>query len=137
MRELRRRAASLEDTAAPGRTGRRLANGDDNLWVDITTRPDALERYGADLEAVKKRLHVIDREGVLRVGIPAFAALWDETPRYRIVAKIVRLPGMSQIAAACYEVVAIVLYAWNKRRERRRALVCGAGIGGARDDAAK
>ncbi len=100
-----------------------------DLWVDITTRPDALVNYGADVEAVKKRLHVIDQEGVLRVGIPAFAALWDETPRYRRLARILRLPLVRQGAAAFYELLAIVLYAWNKRRERRQAQACRAVTG--------
>ena len=108
---------------------RRLTGGEDDLWVDITTRPDALVNYGADVEAVKKRLHVIDQEGVLRVGIPAFAALWDETPRYRRLARILRLPLVRQGAAAFYELLAIVLYAWNKRRERRQAQACRAVTG--------
>jgi predicted DCC family thiol-disulfide oxidoreductase YuxK len=111
---------------------RRLSGGGDDLWVDITNRPDALMSYGADVEAVKKRLHVIDRQGVLRVGIPAFAALWDETPRYRRLAGFVRLPVMREGAAAFYELMAIVLYAWNKRRERRQAQACRAAVTGQR-----
>ncbi len=84
--------------------------------------------YAADVEAVKKRLHVIDRQGVLLIGIPAFAALWDETPRYRRLARIVRLPVVSRGGAALYELLAIALYAWNKRRERRQALACHATV---------
>lgn len=88
-----------------------------------TRKPGAA--YGADLEAVKRRLHVIDRQGALPVGVPAFAALWDEIPRYRVFARLVRLPVVRSLAAALYELLAAVLYAWNKRRERRRALACG------------
>lgn len=109
---------------------RQLTGGSNDLWVDITAQPDALTSYGADVEAVKKRLHVIDRQGVLRVGIPAFAALWDETPRYRRLARIARLPVVRQAAAALYELLASVLYAWNKRRERRQAQTCRATITG-------
>jgi predicted DCC family thiol-disulfide oxidoreductase YuxK len=109
---------------------RRLTGGDGDLWVDITTRPDALTNYGVDVEAVKKRLHVIDRQGALQVGIPAFAALWDETPRYRLPASIVRLPVVRQGAAALYELLALVLYAWNKRRERLQALACRDTVAG-------
>jgi predicted DCC family thiol-disulfide oxidoreductase YuxK len=114
----------------PGLLGRRRAyrrltgGGDDFLWVDITARPDALAAYGADVEAVKKRLHVIDRQGKLQVGVAAFAALWDETPRYRRLARLVRLPVVRQRAGALDELLAIMLYAWNKRRERRQALAC-------------
>ncbi len=104
-------------------TGER--DGGEFQWLDITRQPDALAAYGADLEAVKKRLHVIDRKGALQVGIPAFAALWDEIPRYRVFARLVRLPVVRSIAAALYELLAALLYAWNKRRERWRALSCG------------
>jgi predicted DCC family thiol-disulfide oxidoreductase YuxK len=64
----------------------------------------------------------------LRVGVPAFAALWDETPRYRRLARIVRLPVVSQGADVLYELLAIVLYAWNKRREQRQARACRAAV---------
>jgi predicted DCC family thiol-disulfide oxidoreductase YuxK len=101
--------------------------GDDRLWVDITAQPVALQHRGVTVEAVKKRLHVIDREGVLRIGIPAFAALWDEVPRYRGLARFVRLPMVREISAVLYEALAIVLYVWNKRRERRQTPVCWPG----------
>ena len=110
---------------------RRLTGGGNDLWVDITARPDALASYGADVDTVKKRLHVIDRQGVLRVEGPAFAALWDETPRYHRLARNVRLPMVRQGADALYELLhelAIVLYAWNKRREQRQARACRAAV---------
>jgi predicted DCC family thiol-disulfide oxidoreductase YuxK len=103
---------------------RQLTGGSDDRWVDITAHPDALANHGVDLQAVKKRLHVIDRSGKLQVGVAAFAALWDETPRYRTFARIVRLPGVYQLATALYELLAIGLYAWNLRRERRRGAAC-------------
>lgn len=100
---------------------RQLTGGSDDLWVDITAHPGALANHGADVEAIKKRLHVIDRHGVLRVGMPAVAALWDETPRYRSIAQFVRLPLVRQLADALYELLARLLYAWNKRREQRQS----------------
>ena len=107
---------------------RRLTGGGNDLWVDITARPDALASYGADVDTVKKRLHVIDRQGVLGVEGPAFAALWVETTRYHRLARNVRLPMVRQGADALYELLAIVLYAWNKRREQRQARACRAAV---------
>ncbi len=103
---------------------RQLTGGSDDRWVDITAHPDALADRGVTLSAVTKRLHVIDKAGKLQVGVAAFAALWDETPRYRILARAVRLPGLKQLATVLYELLAIVLYAWNVRRERRQGPAC-------------
>jgi predicted DCC family thiol-disulfide oxidoreductase YuxK len=101
---------------------RRMRRATDGLdWIDIAATPDAVRACGATREAVKKRLHVIDRDGVLRIGVPAFAALWDEVPRYRPLAYLVRLPLLRAIASGLYEIAAALLYAWNRRRERRRA----------------
>jgi predicted DCC family thiol-disulfide oxidoreductase YuxK len=100
---------------------RRLVDdkADDFVWCDINRHPQALADHEADVEAIKKRLHVVDRHGVLRVGVPAFAALWDEIPRYRWLASFVRLPVAREVAGGLYELLAAVLYVWNKRHERR------------------
>ena len=86
--------------------------------VIVTPGTDRVERVHREIESEQASF-------LLRcLGVAAFAALWDETPRYRLLARIVRLPGVYQIAAALYELLAIVLYAWNMRREKRRGLAC-------------
>jgi predicted DCC family thiol-disulfide oxidoreductase YuxK len=97
------------------------ATGDDRCgWIDVTQVPEALTRYGLDLEAVKYRIHIVDPSGKVLKGIPACAAIWDEIPRFRWRARLVRLPIVKQLAALAYEILAAVLYAWNKQRDRRR-----------------
>lgn len=88
-------------------------------WCDISQQPAAVAALGLDQEAVKRRLHVVDRDGRLRIGVPAFAALWSEIPRYRWLATLVGWPGIRQIAAGIYELLAVWLYARNKRREAK------------------
>jgi predicted DCC family thiol-disulfide oxidoreductase YuxK len=49
--------------------------GTQMAWHDINDMPEALAAYGVDIEAVRRKLHVIDGDGRLLVGVPAFAAL--------------------------------------------------------------
>lgn len=98
---------------------RRIAAGDSDLaWCDIDRDPDALAERGIAAGDVRRKLHVIDREGRLLVGVPAFAALWDELPHRRWLARLVRLPVVAIVAAGIYEALATLLFAWNRRRAR-------------------
>lgn len=79
-----------------------------------------LSLWGLTPEDAARRLHVI-KDGELLRGVPAFAALWQEMPRFRWLARIVRLPVMRQAAHGLYEgVLAPALYALHRRRVRRR-----------------
>lgn len=88
-------------------------------WCDISSKSEAVAALGLDQEDVKRRLHVVDRHGRLQVGVPAFAALWSEIPRYRWLAVLVGLPGIRLLAAGVYELLAFWLYGRNKRREAK------------------
>ncbi len=78
-----------------------------------------LARFGLDRDSAARRFHVV-KGGVLYDGIPAFALLWDDLPRLRWLARLVRLPGVAWLAAALYDhVLAPALFALHKRRERR------------------
>jgi len=82
---------------------------------DLNT--DALGDWGLDQDAAARRLYVL-HDGVLLSGIPAFLALWAQMPKYRVLARIVGLPGIRQIAEAAYDhVFAPALY----RRQRRKS----------------
>jgi len=60
-------------------------------------------------------------EGALTSGIPAFLVLWAQMPRYRLLGRIVGLPGIRQIASAAYDhVLAPVIYRWHLRRLRKQ-----------------
>jgi predicted DCC family thiol-disulfide oxidoreductase YuxK len=91
------------------------------VWRDINLDPEALARFGVTRDDVVKRLHVIDREGRLHVGVAAFAVLWDELPGHRWLARLLRWPVVRAIASLGYEVFAWPLFAYNKLRDRRSA----------------
>jgi len=44
-------------------------------WVDLIQHPDALAGFGVDLAAAMEYMHVVSRDGELRVGGHAFIAL--------------------------------------------------------------
>ncbi len=85
---------------------------------DISTSNLAPERLGLTQDEAKRRLHVVDAEGRLLMGIPAFAAIWDRLPRYRLLAKLTRLPILRHLLPLIYEPIAFGLYQLDKRRQK-------------------
>lgn len=100
---------------------RRVAGKDDPgfAWCDISVVPDAAGRLGTTVPAIRRRLHVVDGEGRLLVGVPAFAALWEALPGHGWRARLIRLPVVAPLAGLVYEALAAVLDAWNRRRAAR------------------
>lgn len=91
-------------------------------WCDLSRDAYIAERLGLDREAMKRRLHVVDRQGRLHIGVAAFAAIWRELPRYRWAARLIQLPLIRPLSAFFYDqVLARGLYLWNRWRERHMA----------------
>jgi predicted DCC family thiol-disulfide oxidoreductase YuxK len=85
-------------------------------WHDLAARPEALAARGVGAEAARRRLHAVDAHGALHVGIDAFALIWEQLPRYRWLAVLVRLPVLHGVAAAVYDrALAPALAALNAR----------------------
>jgi predicted DCC family thiol-disulfide oxidoreductase YuxK len=80
-----------------------------------------LDRYGVAREEAARRLHVF-KNGRVYAGVDAFLVLWRDMPRYRLLARVVGLPGVRQLASIVYDyLLAPALYAWDKRRRARQA----------------
>ena len=89
--------------------------------VDIPEASAALAPYRLDTTTLKRRLHVRDANGTVHAGVDAFIALWQTLPGYRWLAWAARLPVVGAAAQLLYEgVLAPMLVAWNRRRDRRR-----------------
>lgn len=87
---------------------------------DLNT--DARHVWGLDADTAARRLYVL-HNGALTSGIPAFLVLWAQMPRYRVLARIVGLPGIRHIAAAAYDhVLAPLIYRWHLRRLRKQTV---------------
>jgi predicted DCC family thiol-disulfide oxidoreductase YuxK len=83
---------------------------------DINLKPDALARYGAELEDVRRRLHAVDADGRLQVGVDCAIAVWQLTPGDAWLAQLVGLPLVRPLARIAYDRFADLLYAWNRRK---------------------
>lgn len=81
---------------------------------DIGLEPDALSRFGAGVEDVRRRLHAVDSVGRLYVGADCAVAVWLRTPGHAWLGRIVGLPGIRHIARFVYDRFADLLYAWNR-----------------------
>lgn len=88
------------------------------IWLDINTAPKRLSGYGVTVDDVRLKIHAIDRDGNLRVGMEAVAAIWAEIPLYKSLAFLARLPILNRLAAGLYHVTAHVLYRWNRSKGR-------------------
>ena len=86
-----------------------------------------LATWGLSADQAARRLYVV-RDGTLHDGVPAFAVLWEQMPRFRWLARLVRLPGLRQGTTLVYDrVLAPLLYAMHRRRVSRAQALGKAG----------
>lgn len=85
-------------------------------WADIHRDNSAVNEIGESLEYVRERLHLVDEDGIKRMGVDAFIVLWRHSPGERWKARLFSLPlvhGLSQLA---YKAFARLLYRWNRAK---------------------
>lgn len=58
-------------------------------FVDITSAPVELAAVGLDTATAMRRLHVLEPDAGLLQGVPAFIAIWQRLPGYRLLARVV------------------------------------------------
>ncbi len=88
-------------------------------FADISERHPVLERVTLSEDTARRRLHVVDAEGRLLSGIPAFAAIWARLPHYQWLAVLAGWPILKSLLPWIYEPIAYGLYRWDKRRQAR------------------
>ena len=94
----------------------RAVRAGDVEFRDINLEPEALARFGADLEAVRRRLHGVDAEGRLHVGADCAIEIWRRTPGDRWLGRLLGLPVFRPVARFVYDRFAGWLYGWNRRK---------------------
>ena len=86
-------------------------------YDDLMT--EARESWTIDEDSAAKALRVRRGDQVL-VGVDAFLALWEAMPRYRLLARLVRLPVIFTVARWVYDgVLAPALFALHSFRRNR------------------
>ena len=85
---------------------------------DINLEPDALARYGATLEDIRRRLHATDAQGHLLVGADVAIAVWRATPGEAWLAALFGNPAVLPLTRFVYDRFAGLLYACNRRKGR-------------------
>ena len=83
---------------------------------DINFEPEALARFGAGLEEVRRRLHAVDANGKLHVGADCAVEIWRRTPGEEWLGRLFALPVLIQLSRFAYDRFADILYAWNRRK---------------------
>jgi predicted DCC family thiol-disulfide oxidoreductase YuxK len=83
---------------------------------DINLEPDALARFGAGLEDIRRRLHGVDAAGKLYVGADCAVQIWRRTPGDAWLAAIASVPGINWLSRRVYDGFARILYAWNQSK---------------------
>lgn len=74
--------------------------------LDISSPEFNADAYGLTKESVDKHMHVFTPEGELLRGVDAFAHIWSRLPKYRWGSKVIKTPGVYQIALVGYEIFA-------------------------------
>ena len=85
---------------------RKIAPSNIFNWQDITESADELNKEGISLSEGLKLLHAKDEEGLVHVGVDAFILIWKQLKRWRVLAFLVGLPIIRQIANIAYRVFA-------------------------------
>ena len=72
------------------------------IWRDVASEPQHLTKINVTQSDALRRLHVLDPEGNIHVGVDAFITIWKKLPRWRLLASICAVPGIRSILRSAY-----------------------------------
>jgi len=85
-------------------------------WKDVHLDEQLAKELNQDLEFIRERLHVIDEQGDIQVGLEAFIVLWRYSAHEQWKARLASLPVLKPTLSMAYNTFARWLYRWNRRR---------------------
>lgn len=71
-------------------------------WINIMDSVVELNKKGIKLTQALKILHAIDDKGKIHAGIDAFILIWSQLKRWRMLAKLIKIPLIYQAASFAY-----------------------------------
>ena len=86
---------------------RRIAPSDIFDWQDITLLNSNFINTGIKNSDALKMLHVIDNNNTLYIGVDAFIIIWNNLSYWKVLARVVSMPIIKQIANITYRLFAI------------------------------
>ena len=85
-----------------------------DIDLTIVGMSEDLPRF-IDKEALKRDVHAMDENGVMHRGIDAIIVILRWHPQGRYIAPILALPGIKQIGAGVYRVIAANRHRWFRK----------------------
>lgn len=83
-----------------------IASAETFEWVDITIKAERFIAQGFDVKDGLKALHVQDDSKNMHIGIGGFIVIWQNLPRWWILAKLINLPIIRHVAKFAYSIFA-------------------------------
>ena len=71
-------------------------------WVDITITPEPFTSLGFLVNDGLRALHVRDAAQNIHIGVGAFIVIWQQIPRWRVLALLMNLPLIKPLANTIY-----------------------------------
>jgi predicted DCC family thiol-disulfide oxidoreductase YuxK len=87
-------------------------------FVDINLEPDALSRFGAHLDDIRRRLHALDGNENLIVGADVLIALGRVTKGQGWMSSLFGNKFILPVTRFFYDRFADLLFAWNRYKKR-------------------
>jgi uncharacterized protein len=95
-------------------------------FIDATRRPNDFAQCGLRGEHLERRVYLKDSTGRIVSGLPALIRLWSRMPRYRWIARLLKVPVIRPVSSGLYDhVVAPSLSAWARMRVARNTRSVG------------
>ena len=90
---------------------RKISNEGIFEWVDVAKFPNAMAEYGITQADALLFLHAVDGNNDIYVGAEAFALIWKNLRKWRLLGIIISLPVIRTLAKH--------IYVWFARRRFR------------------
>jgi predicted DCC family thiol-disulfide oxidoreductase YuxK len=88
---------------------------------DVADRPELMQRYGLSTDMARRRVYVLTDQGAMVSGLPAIGLIWANLPRWRLISKLLRVPGVLWLGEALYDRI-IAPTIWRGNIVRRAQL---------------
>ena len=83
-------------------------------WKDVHKDEKARADLDTSLEKIREKLHVVEPDGTLKVGVEAFQSIWQHSEGEEWKARWIGRPYIKPIAIVAYNLFAKCLYIWNR-----------------------